>query len=63
MLKSMILAAIFAIAVIVLMPVGSSTPVLAQTCQQKCEAQYPAASGDRFNKKARAQCINACNKK
>jgi hypothetical protein len=42
---------------------GGSTPTLAQTCQQKCDAQYPNSYTDKNQRVMKARCINACNKK
>jgi hypothetical protein len=43
-------------------PAGS-TPALAQSCQQKCNAQYPNAATDKQQTVAKARCMSACGGK
>jgi hypothetical protein len=60
MIRSLILFA--AIGIGVLVPLGPSTPALAQTCQQKCESSYPDYR-DGYQRRMKGQCLRQCASK
>jgi hypothetical protein len=62
MLRCLVVTAALGAAAFV-MTTSAPKPTFAQTCQQNCQQQYPVNAGDRFNIRAREQCIRACNKK
>ena len=61
MVKSLLLFT--AVAIGCLIAPAVSTPAQAQSCQQRCSAQYPNASTDKQQAVARARCMSACGKK
>jgi hypothetical protein len=61
MVRSLILVA--AVAVGCLITPGVSMPAQAQSCQQRCNAQYPNATSDKQQAVAKARCMSACGKK